>query len=51
MASDALPELATKLAALKPKTKVPNSANVLNTWISLAERHLPSPVMAPPEPQ
>jgi hypothetical protein len=36
------PELALKLAELKPKTKVPNSAQVLNTWLAQVEKDLQS---------
>ncbi|MDR1513586.1 MAG: nucleotidyl transferase AbiEii/AbiGii toxin family protein [Propionibacteriaceae bacterium] len=40
MASDAIPVLAAKLAGLKPKTKVPASAQVLSSWISMVERDI-----------
>jgi hypothetical protein len=37
------PGLAAKLATLRPKTKPPSSATVLNNWIAQAERFLDAP--------
>jgi len=40
MPDDSQAGLLQRLRNLKPKTKEPNSANVLNNWIMLAERDM-----------
>ncbi|MDR0489563.1 MAG: nucleotidyl transferase AbiEii/AbiGii toxin family protein [Propionibacteriaceae bacterium] len=40
MPDDSQPDLFQRLRRLKPKTKEPNSASVLNNWILLAERDM-----------
>ena len=38
MTDETTPDLMERLRQLKPKSKEPNSANVLNNWITAVER-------------